>query len=480
MKAILTFVLFIICTSLFAESKPNIVFILADDWGWTDWQMNGAEYGSTFYETPNLDQLANEGVYFQQAYAHPLCSPTRAALLTGKYPGARIHMHQAITGQSVREPILPDNVPQNQKTIFPQSRNHLPLHEITLAEELKKSGYVTCQFGKWHLGDSAFFPTKQGFDSQFAVGGAGPGRGGYFAPYNGLSDIEQGPEGEYIADRLTDEVCLKLEELKDTLFFIYLAHYNVHSPYQAKDELVEKYKAKMNTNNKHKHPVMAAMIESLDSSVGKIKDKLDSLGLTKNTIFIVMGDNGGVHWANDKSTKTNITSNLPLRAGKGCFYEGGVRVPLLIQYPQITEPGGIVDVPVHVVDFYPTLLSLTKTSVSAEKDFVDGVDITKLIDGNLADFQRPIFCHFPRKKQIGADVGGSYVRSGDYKLYCLYGLNDDATDGFELYNLKTDLSEAFDSAAFLPDLKDSLANILENWLFETGALIPLKNPIWHN
>jgi arylsulfatase A len=198
----------LICTNLISatEKKPNIVFILADDWGWTDWQMNGDKSGSTFYETPNLNKLASEGVCFSQAYATPLSSPSRAALLTGKYPGARLHMHQAITGASKANPILPESARPNLKTCFPESKSHLALEEITIAEELQKAGYTTAQFGKWHLGNEPFFPIHQGFDSQFAVGGAGPGPS-YFAPYSRLSDIAQGLKGEYITERLTDEVC---------------------------------------------------------------------------------------------------------------------------------------------------------------------------------------------------------------------------------------------------------------------------------
>ena len=463
------------------KQEPNIVFILADDWGWTDWQMNGDPNGSTFYETPNLDRLAQQGVYFFQAYAHPLCSPTRAALLTGKYPGARLHMHQAITGASVQTPKLPDTAGENQKTCWPESRNHLPLSEITIAEELKGNGYKTFHFGKWHLGNRNYYPTKQGFDSEFAVGGAGPGSGGYFAPYAGLDNITQGPDGEYITERLTDEVLTKLEQVKNDKFFIYFSHYNVHSPYQAKADLVAKYEAKVEAGNKHRHPVMAAMIESLDASIGKVMDKLDELGIADNTILIVMGDNGGIHWANDNiNDDLPITSNAPLRAGKACFYEGGVRVPLLIRYPPMTQAGRTENTPVHITDFYPTLLAMTNTMVSAQKDVYDGVDITKLINNSGGIPNRPIFCHFPRVKQIGADVGGSSVRMGDYKLYRLYGLNSDATDAFELYNIKNDLSEKNNLTEKHPEIRDSLKVLLNDWLIETGALVPKPNPNWKN
>lgn len=462
-----------------ADSPPNIVFILADDWGWTDWQMNGDINGSTFYETPHLDKLAQEGVYFTQAYVHPLCSPTRAALMSGKYPGARLHMHQAITRHSVAQPKLPAKASAGKKTCFPQSRNHFPLSEITLPEELKKAGYQTHHFGKWHLGNKNYYPTQQGFDSQFAVGGAGPGKGGYFAPYAGIDDISQGPDGEYIAERLSNEVCQKLEDLQNEKFFIYLAHFNVHSPYQGKADLIKKYSSKIDSNNKHQHPTMAAMIESLDNSVGQVMAKIETLGLSDNTMIIVMGDNGGIHWANDKNyPHTRITCNAPLRAGKSCFYEGGVRVPLLIKYPPLTEAGRRENTPVHIVDFFPTLLSLAQWDISTEKDKYDGVNIIPLIANTAKIEQRPIYCHFPRTQQIGAPVGGSYIRYGDYKLCRLYGRNNDGTDAYELYNIEKDPGEQRDSSVLLPLVSEELKQMLDQWLTETGALVPHINPDW--
>ncbi|MCG8698569.1 MAG: sulfatase-like hydrolase/transferase [Bacteroidales bacterium] len=464
-------------------NSPNIVFILADDWGWTDWQMNGDPHGSTFYETPHLNQMAQEGMYFSQAYAHPLCSPSRVALMTGKYPGARIKMHQAITGGSVANPKLPAKCGTKNKTCFPENKNRLPIEEITIAEELKRAGYTTCHFGKWHLGNANFYPKKQGFDSQFAVGGAGPGRGGYFAPYDGLSDIPQGPKGEYLAERLTDEVCKKLEQLKDDKFFIYLAHYNVHAPYQGKDDLVAKYdaKAKNDPANRHKHPTMGAMVESLDSSIGQVMAKLDELGLTDSTIVIVMGDNGGIGWANDKNKlykDIKITSNHPLKTGKCCFYEGGVRVPLLVKYPKMVASNSKENTPVHLIDMYPTLLELAGISADPKKDVLDGVSIVPLLEQSSELDVRPIFCHFPRKKQIGSPVGGSYVRMGDYKLYRLYGFNDDASDKYELFNIPQDPGETKDSSAVLSEITDSLKTMLKNWLEETDAYVPHINPDW--
>ena len=482
LKISFTILLSLILVAQLRAKSPNIIFIMADDWGWTDWERNGHPYGSTFYETPYLNQLAQEGMMFEQAYAHPLCSPSRAALMSGKYPGARLHMHQAITGASVPNPQLPEVMAGNQKTCFPESSDHLSLDEITLAEELQKAGYKTFHFGKWHLGNANYYPELQGFDDQFAVGGAGPGRGGYFAPYSGLDDIQQGADGEYICERLTDEVCHKLEEVKNDRFFIYLAHYNVHSPYQSKSELETYYKAKADSLNPHHHPHMGAMVASLDSSIGQINAKLKELNLDNNTLLVVMGDNGGVHWMNDKKTgypNIPITSNAPLRAGKACIYEGGVRVPLIIKYPEIIPSNVVENTPVHLVDFYPTFLEFAGMCMSDEKDAADGVSILPLLEQNGTLKTRPIFCHFPRKKQIGMDVGATSVRMGDYKLYRLYGYNDDASDAYEIYNIKMDIGETVDSSSYLPELVDSLKTMIRNWLDDTGALVPHPNPNWN-
>lgn len=459
-------------------SQPNIIFILADDWGWTDWQMNGSKYGSDLYETPCLNAMARQGLVFTQAYATPLSSPSRTALLTGKYPAARLHMHQAITGASVSNPVVPAEEKPARKTCFPQSLNHLPLEEITIAEELKRAGYKTFHFGKWHLGGKEYYPKQQGFDEQFAVGGAAPGPGGYFAPYRGMENVTALREGEYITERLTDEVCKTISSRKDKAFFIYMAHYNVHSPYQGRPDLVEKYRKKIKDTNpiRHTHPVMAAMVESLDASVGKVLDRVKEEGLEDNTIVIVMGDNGGVNWAGDRANPNlKVTSNTPLRGGKCCFYEGGVRVPLIIWAPSYVKGHREEDTPVHLVDFYPTLVEIAGGKVSDGKDVYDGVSILPLLE-NFGMPQRPIYCHFPRTAQIDVPVGGSSVRYGDYKLYRLYGFNEDGTDAYELYNLKEDLSETDNLISEQKDIALNMKTMLDEWLKETKALMPHPNP----
>ncbi len=457
------------------ERTPNIIFILADDWGWTDWEMNGAQEGSNFYQTPAINELARAGIAFRQAYAYPLCSPSRAALLTGQYPGARLAMHQAITKKSVATPSVSKSCGKREKLCFPSSRNHLPLETLTIAEVLQSSGYRTFHFGKWHLGAKPYFPDKHGFEKQFAVGGAGPGRGGYFAPYQGLSDIPQGPDGEYLAERLTDEVIKTLAEMKNEKFFIFLAHYNVHSPYQAKPAYIQKYQNKKIIDQRHRHPVMAAMIQSLDESVGKISEALNQLGLVDDTILVLMGDNGGIHWQNDKKfPDTPITSNAPLRCGKACFYEGGIRVPLIIQYPKKISANQIEDTPVHIIDFFPTFAELGDAYDQTDSNQLDGTSLVPIFDGKEIK-QRALFGHFPRRKQVGSPVGGSFIRRGDFKLYLHYGYNDDRSNKIELFNLKNDISETENLANKMPKERDAMVKELNQWLAETGALLPQKN-----
>ena len=476
---IIVLLLFIFSINPIVKSEipdnPNVIIILADDYGWTDWEGGG----STFYETPNLNAFKDDGMYFSQAYAHPLCSPSRSALMSGKYPGARIHMHQAITGGSVANPKVPATSGANNKVCWPDSRNHMPLDEITIAEELKKEGYTTIQLGKWHVGNSAYYPTKQGFDIERAVGGAGPGSGGYIAPFT-LDNFPAYENGDYLTDKLTDVACEYIEQYQDEPFFMYFAHYAVHAPYEGKPELVSKYDAKMqdHLSNRHRHPEMAAMIESLDESVGRIIAKTEEVGIDSNTLIILMGDNGGIHWANDRNEYSDIvvTSNFPLRAGKACFYEGGVRVPMLAKFPGVIPTSIEQTTPVHIVDFYPTILDFVGSSVSAEKDILDGVSIKSLLTnaGNIDE--RPIFCHFPRKKQIGAPVGGSYVRSGNYKLCMFWGDTPSGNNRYELYDLTTDIGENNNIAAANPEIVAELSALLNDWILETGALRPHRNP----
>ncbi|MEW4488007.1 sulfatase [Thalassoglobus sp. JC818] len=462
-----------------ADDKPNIIFILADDFGWADWNHNGGEHGSTFYETPSLNQMASEGVYFSQAYALPLCSPSRGTLMSGQYVDARLGLFKAITGGSVANPAVPKSANPRKEQLWPTSRDSLPLETVTIAEMLKENGYKTFHFGKWHLGNRNKYPVKQGFDRQRAVKGAGPGvPNGYFAPFQ-VDDFIEGEEGDYLADKITDEVLETIEENRDQPFFLYLAHFNVHSPYYGKPAYVKKYAEKAATlSSGQRHPVMGAMVQSLDESAGRILDKLDELNLSSSTLVVFMGDNGGVHFKNSKDDYSDIpiTVNGPLREGKGTFYEGGVRVPLIVRMPG-KVPAHVVEVtPVHLVDFYPTLASFA--GIELDQDDLDGVDIRGLLTQEEDIEERALFCHFPRERQVSGDqaAGGSFIRKGDYKLLRYYLASPTNEDVYELYNLRSDIGETHNLLESEPQVAASLKAELAAWLRSTCALTPQMNP----
>lgn len=311
--------LFLFASSAFAQSRPpNIVVVLIDDYGWAD----TGSYGSTYHRTPNLDALAARGMRFTDAYAAaPVCSPTRAALMTGKHP-ARLHLTDWLPGRR--------DLPA-QKLARPNISHELPLAETTLAEALKSAGYATAHIGKWHLGGAGFGPENQGFDLNIAGDHTGTPLS-YFAPYqnNGrvMPGLETAPQGEYLPDRLTAEAERFIERNREKPFFLYFSHYSVHIPMKAKAELIAKYRSLPRPERGQNNPVYAAMIESVDESVGRLTRKLEQLGISDNTLFIFTSDNGGL--ATPEGPDTPATDNSPLRAGKGYLYEGGIRVPLIV------------------------------------------------------------------------------------------------------------------------------------------------------
>lgn len=473
------------------KKLPNIILFLADDLGWTDTQV----YGSDFYETPAVNRLASEGIVFTQAYAQPLCSPTRAAILTGKYPGARLRLHQAITGESKPEPKVPEKARPNQKMCYPESRDRLPLDEYTIAQALKQAGYQTWHFGKWHLKpwpssekNEAYHPVNRGFDFQVGVGDAGPGRN-YFAPYM-VPEFPEGPEGEYIAERMATEACNMMEQkYKEGPFFMYYAEFNVHAPFAAKKEAIDYYarKAEKMGPGKQRNPIYAAMVQGMDQALGRILDKLDQLGIAENTLLIFVSDNGAVSWVNMKKNNTlpfegyekwldtAPTSSEPLKGHKHTYYEGGVRVPMVMRWPGKIKPGSKSTELVHVIDFYPTLLEVAGIKARPGQ-VLDGVSLIKVLQGGKAP-DRPLFMHFPRAG-FGME-GGSFVRKGDYKLIRIYGDGPDRSDRFELYNIANDLSESNNLSGIMPGKVKKMANVLDHWLKETGALIPVKNPAYN-
>ncbi len=425
-------------------ARPSIIFILVDDMGWTDLGCQG----SKFYETPHIDRLAREGMRFTQAYsACTVCSPTRAALMTGKYP-ARLHITDWIKG----------HVRPKAKLKVPDWTMHLPLEERTVAEALKEGGYATASIGKWHLGEPEFYPDKQGFDVN--LGGYDKGQPpSYFSPYN-IPTLADGPKDEFLSDRLTDEALKFIEQNQAKPFFVYLPHYAVHTPLMGKSNVVAKYTAKADPQKSpQRNAKYAALVESVDDSVGRILRRLDELKLAANTVIFFTSDNGGL-------VLSDVTSNLPLRAGKGSAYEGGVRVPLLVKWPGVTRPGSVCETPVITPDYFPTMLEMAQ--LKPEK--VDGESIVPLLRQSGSLRRDTIYWHYPHYHPGGATPYGA-IRQGDFKLVEFF-----EDDHVELFNLKDDIGEKNDLAAKLPDKATQLRKQLHAWQQEVGAQMPTANP----
>jgi arylsulfatase A-like enzyme len=448
--------------------RPNIVFVLADDFGWKDL----ACYGSTFHQTPAIDSLAANGMRFTDAYAAcNVCSPTRASIMTGKFP-ARLHLTDWLPGRG--------DMP-SQKLNRPTIIQNLPLEEVTLGEAFKQAGYATGFFGKWHLGSEQFFPDKQGFDVN--IGGCALGHPpSYFSPYK-IPTLPDGPAGEYLTDRLTDEVIKFIEAHKSGPFLVYLSHYAVHNPQQAKPELVKKYTEKAaalspagpefitdlgrQVRQIQNRPIYAAMVESLDQSVGRITKKLAELGLEQNTIVVFTSDNGGL-----STSEGTSTSNLPLRMGKGWNHEGGIREPLIVSWPAVIKPGSTCTEPMISTDYYPTLLEAAGLPARPTQH-VDGMSILPLLKGGTMP-QRPLFWHYPHYSNQGGPPSGA-VRLGDWKLIEWY------EDGqVNLYNLKDDIGEHNDLAAKMPEKAAELRRMLADWRTSVDAQMPTVNPAYNS
>ncbi len=456
---------------------PNFVFILIDDLGWTDL----TSFGSSFYETPHLDRLAGEGLHFTDAYAScPVCSPTRASILSGKYP-ARVGITQFIGGHNVGR--LCD-VPYH---------HNLPASEYSLASALRDGGYQTWHVGKWHLGGGKTLPEKHGFDVNCAGCEWGMPHQGFFSPYD-IPGFENGPEGEYLTDRLTDEAITLVEKAeRDRPFFLNLWHYAVHTPIQAKPRDVKRFEQKaadlgldrrdpievgkpvpylndlglrIRRRRFQSHPTYAAMVANLDANVGRLVDCLERTGQRENTVIIFTSDNGGL-----ATTEGAPTCNAPLLEGKGWMYEGGNRVPQFIVAPGITRPGQRTDVPVTSTDFYPTLLDLAGLDPIPQQH-CDGVSLVPLLRGEDEVDREAIFWHYPHYGNQG-DTPACAVREGDLKLI------EHFEDGrLELYNLREDLSESRDLSASDSARTRELHAKLCAWRDSVEALIPQPNLNW--
>ena len=437
----------------FCREKPNIVFVLVDDLGWMDL----ACQGNKLIDTPNIDGFAKQGMRFTDAYsAAPVCSPTRAAIMTGQSP-ARLHLTTHI----------PDRfVPRNAEWLPAATLNHLPLRHVTIAERLKQAGYATAFMGKWHLAGrcqsggktlekTEFYPERQGFDIN--LGGChlgGPPT--YFDPYR-IENLPNRRRGEYLPDRLADEAAAFMRAGRRKPFFLCLWHYTVHWPMEAKKQMLEKYAARKGPGlNDHRY---GAMVECMDAAFGGILATLDELNLTGRTLVIFTSDNGGF---------SGVADNRPLRAGKGYLYEGGIRVPLIVRWPGIVPPGAVCREPVLSTDFYPTLLAAAGLRPDPNVP-LDGENLMPLLrqSGRLA--RREIYFHFPNYAWHMQNRLGAVVREGPLKLIQHY---DDGS--VQLYNLVDDLGESSDLSAQMPDKAAELKRKLQAWLAASGAEMPKR------
>jgi arylsulfatase A len=453
--------------NLFSKKKLNFVLIDIDDLGWRDLTC----YGSRYYETPNIDRLAAQGVKFTDAYAScAVCSPTRASIMTGRYP-ARIGVtdwihHLNKRGKKAFEEGQNPTAyvgGKKRQLLCPPNPYWMELDEVTIAEVLKSAGYNTCHIGKWHLGYEPWFPDKQGFDLNIGGGEIGQPPT-YFDPYYqneqrpSIPALSARREGEYLTDRESDETARFLKKYRNKPFFLHMCHYAVHTPLQAKEELIAKYECKENTNQKN--AIYAAMIESMDEAVGRLMSMLDELGLSERTVIIFTSDNGGL--------QDYATDNAPLRAGKGYPYEGGIRVPLIIRWPGMVQAGIECDVPVSSIDFFPTICDIVGIDHPPDR-VIDGRSLVPLLNKTGSLGREAIFWHFPHYR--GRIVPYSIIRNGDWKLIKRY-------EGrpFELFYLKEDLSEEDDLSELITGKVKELDEELTAWLKDTGAKLPRKNP----
>ena len=427
------------------SSKPNIVVILADDLGWKDLGC----YGSEDFKTPHLDELAVGGIRFTSGYAAScVCSPTRASIMTGKYP-ARLDLTIWLGGKGGAPAV-----------------DHLSLEEVTIAEALNDAGYVTAMVGKWHLGNHAYWPKQQGFDIAIGEPHAGSPAGGYYLPNR--IQLPGAKKGDYLTDRLTDEAVKFIEEHRERPFFLYQAYHSVHTPIQGRPDLTKQHRDRAMRDGKSFNAQYAAMIESLDSGVGRIMDTLSKHDLADNTVVFFTSDNGGFAYSGGK--KNNVTDNSPLRYGKGYCYEGGHRVPWIVHYPPLVKGGTVCHEPVITTDIYPTILNLAGVTAKP-KQHRDGVEFTSLLRDPDATLTRDaLYWHYPHRSPQGGTPSGA-VRMGDWKLIEFFG-----DDRRELYNLRDDLGERTDLSQQMPEKAKELYDRLLAWRKEVDAKLPSDAP----
>lgn len=475
-------------------TPPNVVLFLVDDMGW----MDSSAYGSRYYETPNMERLAREGMRFTDAYAAPVCSPTRASLLTGKHSArhgiTNASGHQAAA--SSRLPQVSKRAQARRRVILPPSRTHLEASEYTLAEALRDAGYRTGHFGKWHLGlQEAHWPSRHGFDVALH-GVPDPGPASYFSPYAfAYQSFPNGPPGEYITDRLTDEALRFLAENRERPFLLQLSHYGVHSPWGHKVEYTRAFAEKVDPTGRQGNPIMASMLKSIDQSLGRVLDRIRELGIAERTIVIFYSDNGGNTRRNAAGDPRRAgigpghpryamledwrrwarglppTNNAPLRDGKGRLYEGGIRVPLMVSWPGVVPPGSTSAAVVGPIDFYPTLLDLLGIARPAQQA-LDGESFAGVLRGSGALRREAYFTWVPHV------APGAAVRQGDWKLIRRFEPTPEYPKGFELFDLRHDLGETRNLADAMPEKVEALDRLIDAFLRDTGARLPEPNPAY--
>jgi len=455
--------------------KKNVVFILVDDLGYAD---IGAYNQTSFYKTPHIDKLAKSGVLFTNGYAaSPVCSPTRAAIMTGKHP----------TRMQATEWFHINNYPHRVERFRPAvNKEFMADEELTMAEIFQQNGYKTAFLGKWHLGeDQKLEPQYQGFDVN--IGGAAFGfpRGGYFSPYDN-PNLADGPEGEYLTDRLADDASALIQEYaeEEAPFFVYLSFYTVHVPLEAPEALTDAYEQKKQAQVagmdfapedqyfvseetprrvriRQNHPTYAAMIEKMDDAVGRVLSAIDSAGVAEDTLVVFTSDNGGL-----STSEGSPTSNLPLRGGKGWLYEGGIRVPMIVRAPGLYEPGQSTDLPAVSMDFLPTLAQLANVALPR----IEGIDGINLDLTDVEQQERPIFWHYPHYSNQGGFPGAA-VRKGSFKL-----IQNFENGSIKLFDLSVDEGEQFDIQSEYPEVATELKALLYEWYSDVDArfLRPLE------
>ena len=450
------------------DRAPNFVVIVADDLGYMD---IGANNAATFYETPSIDRLATEGMRLTQAYAAaPVCSPTRVSIMTGQYPG-RLHTTDYFGAPQPDE--VGPNYTKNRKLFPAPYVDQLPESEISMAEAFEEAGYATFFAGKWHLGNEGSYPEDHGFQ----INRGGHERGGpyggdkYFSPY-GNPRLEDGPPGEYLPIRLGQETAAFIQDNRDSPFLAVLSFYSVHTPLMTSDALLAKYEAKPAPEDEwgqegsrkvrrvQNHAIYAGMVEAMDTAVGTVLQALEDAGVSDNTVVLFTSDNGGL-----STSEGHPTSNLPLRAGKGWLYEGGIREPTIVKWPGMTPAGSTSDQLVMSTDFLPTMLDIAELPMPE----MDGESMVGILSGESAD-ERSLFWHYPHYGNQGGSPGGA-IRKGDWKLIEFF-----ETGGIELYNIADDISEAMNVAGVYPEIAAELHAELNNWQERAGVRFPTPVP----